>query len=107
MVQSKGTLQPEAVQAAQPNTTPPKTQKPGGKAGKHGGGKADMSGWYPVKGGKAEQFGSGGVPWKGKGGGKPGGKDYGKFTYAGKGAGLSGKNKAAQLSKGCKVKEEK
>ena len=108
MVQSKGISQSDVVPAAQPNTTPLKTQprNPGTKAGKYGDGKADTSSWYTYKGGKAEQFGSGGAPWKGKGGGKPGGKDYGKFTYAGKGAGSAGKSKAAQTPKGRKVKEE-
>ena len=45
VVQSKGISQPEAVQAAQPNTTPLKTQprNPGTSAGKYGGGKADTS----------------------------------------------------------------
>ena len=34
-------------------------------------------------------------------------KDYGKFTYAGKGAGNFEKSNAAQVPKGRKVKEEK
>ena len=95
--------------SAQPNKTTTKAPM-GGKGGKYGGGK-DAGKWgtrvprnpQPV----ANDFwgSGGGNPAKGKGGGKPWGKDYGKFRDLGKDGAKATYNDRSTNKR--KVKEEK
>ena len=95
--------------SAQPNKTATKVPM-GGKGGKYGGGK-DAGKWgtraprNPTHTTNDFWGSGGGNPTKGKGGGKPWGKDYGKFRDLGKdGAKATFQDRQANKRK---VKEEK